>query len=78
MAIIADQACAVAQKVAETLNEGMFPRVEFLVVAFDPSETGAHAVTASMIDPAQLRRALHAATEQLNRFLAERARATGD
>lgn len=81
MAQIADSACSAAQGVANELDPWRlkFPAgVEFLVVAFDPSETGAHAVTASTIDPAQLRRALHAAGEQLERFLAEHARATGD
>jgi len=72
MSAIADQACTAAENVARALNlsHGLFPAgVRLLLVAYDPRDGGAHAVTTTSLDPAELRVALESAKTRLEEFL---------
>jgi len=78
---ITDRACEAAVRVAKQLTQRdpRYPAgVELLVIAFDPRDAGAHAVSMSTVDPDQFRRALHGAVAQLDAFFERLARESAD
>ena len=78
---IADRACDAAVRVANDLTrrDPRYPAgVELLVIAFDPRDAGAHAVSMSTVDAERFKLALHGAVAQLDAFFDALARESAD